>query len=280
MRHDPFDLVIYHHPCYDGFTSAWVAHLMSPEAEFVGAQHGDEPPDVQGKRVLIVDFSYPLDVLELMCARASAVVILDHHKTAMKDLEPLSELTEKRPEVVFDMGRSGAGLAWDELIGGERPELINYVEDRDLWRFKFPQTRAFHAGLTTLEWSFEAWDEARSNPERVVEMGEVMLRGMDKIARSLADRAGRVVLGEWEFWAVNVTPEFVSEVAEVLKNREPHLPILGWSWDGERNNFYCSVRSRDDGPDVSRVAKHFGGGGHQHAAGFRLDVCPVVGSKG
>jgi nanoRNase/pAp phosphatase (c-di-AMP/oligoRNAs hydrolase) len=47
------------------------------------------------------------------------------------------------------------------------------------------------------------------------------------------------------------------------------MPVLAWSWDGKRCNFYCSLRSRDDGPDVSEIAKRFGGGGHEHAAGFR-----------
>jgi len=29
-----------------------------------------------------------------------------------------------------------------------------------------------------------------------------------------------------------------------------------------------SLRSAEDGEDVSVIAKHYGGGGHQHAAGF------------
>lgn len=31
-----------------------------------------------------------------------------------------------------------------------------------------------------------------------------------------------------------------------------------------------SLRSREGGVDVSEIAKQFGGGGHKHAAGFRL----------
>ncbi|MGP7732982.1 DHHA1 domain-containing protein [Oceanimonas smirnovii] len=31
-----------------------------------------------------------------------------------------------------------------------------------------------------------------------------------------------------------------------------------------------SLRSADDGLDVAEIAAQFGGGGHQHAAGFRI----------
>lgn len=31
-----------------------------------------------------------------------------------------------------------------------------------------------------------------------------------------------------------------------------------------------SLRSTEDGPDVSKIATQYGGGGHPHAAGFRI----------
>ena len=274
MPHAPFDIIIYHGNCYDGFTSAWAARLHSPSATFIPAQYGDSPPDVAGKRVLICDFSFPRDTLLTMRASASDLLVLDHHKTAQADLEGLDFC-------VFDMNRSGAGITWDTLHPDRpRPALVFYVEDRDLWRFAMPGSREFHASLSTRPFTFEDWDAVSVRPaDELIAEGIVVRRFMLNTAEKIAERARRVPLGPPELgleaWAVNVPVEFVSEVGEVLKNFEPHLPILGWSWDGDRNDYYCSLRSRDDGPDVSAIAKLFGGGGHKHAAGFRSAAVPV-----
>ena len=40
-------------------------------------------------------------------------------------------------------------------------------------------------------------------------------------------------------------------------------------WDTPDGRVF-SLRSLDDGPDVSAIAKDYGGGGHAHAAGFRM----------
>ena len=50
--------------------------------------------------------------------------------------------------VVFDKERSGAGITWDVLFDGEpRPPLIDRIEDRDIWRWKYGNSRLVHAAL-------------------------------------------------------------------------------------------------------------------------------------
>ena len=142
---------IYHGGCPDGFTAAWAAKQAYPDAELVPGYYGAPPPDVGGCDVLIVDFSYPRPVLIEMEMVASRLRVYDHHKTAEADLEGLSFC-------VFDMERSGAGLAWDELVGGERPWLIDYVEDRDLWRFALPDSKAVAAWVMAQPYSLDGWD--------------------------------------------------------------------------------------------------------------------------
>lgn len=57
-------LCIYHGTCMDGFTAAWVVRKALGEGvEFYAATHGDPPPDVTGKNVIMVDFSYKRPVL-------------------------------------------------------------------------------------------------------------------------------------------------------------------------------------------------------------------------
>src|SRR5688500_6169509 len=78
--------------CIDGLAAAWVVHrALGDDVEFVYASYGQDPPDVAGRDVVIVDFSYKRPVLEAMAARARSVLVLDHHKSAAEDLAGLPE---------------------------------------------------------------------------------------------------------------------------------------------------------------------------------------------
>ncbi len=62
------------------------------------------------------------------------------------------------------------------------------------------------------------------------------------------------------------TGEIISDVAGKLAEGRPYAAC--YFDDGDYRVF--SLRSRADGVDVSQIATSFGGGGHKHAAGFRI----------
>ena len=100
-------LCIYHAFCADGFGAAWIVRrALGDGVEFHAASYGQEPPDVTGRDVLMVDFSYKRPVLVQMAAKAKSILILDHHKTAQADLVDLPD----NVQTIFDMERSGAML--------------------------------------------------------------------------------------------------------------------------------------------------------------------------
>lgn len=160
-------LCIYHGNCADGFGAAWaVRHALRDGVEFHAGFYGNAPPDVAGRDVVLVDFSYKRPVIIEMAKAARSLLIIDHHKTAAEDLEGLMRSPPggwptwmengplyddeacyvdpplDRVAALFDMNRSGAGLAWDYFHPRQpRPALIDHIEDRDLWRFKLPGTR-------------------------------------------------------------------------------------------------------------------------------------------
>ena len=83
-------LCIYHGNCADGFGAAWVVRkALGDDVEFFPGVYQSEPPDVTGRDVVMVDFSYKRDVLLDMAAEADSIVIIDHHKTAQEDLVDL-----------------------------------------------------------------------------------------------------------------------------------------------------------------------------------------------
>ena len=125
-------MCIYHGNCADGFGAAWVVRKALGEIDFFPGKYQEPPPDVTGKDVVMVDFSYKRPVLLEMAEKANSILILDHHKTAAEDLLDLpANVTAK-----FDMGHSGAMLTWEHFFPGEAPPpLLLHIEDRDLWRF-------------------------------------------------------------------------------------------------------------------------------------------------
>lgn len=76
-------LVIYHAGCRDGFCAAWIAHRYLPDAEFHPGYYGHAPPDVTGRDVYILEFSYDRPDMVGLAARAKTFTVLDHHKTAV-----------------------------------------------------------------------------------------------------------------------------------------------------------------------------------------------------
>lgn len=292
------DICIYHGNCDDGFGAAWVVRkAFGDGVEFYPALHGKEPPNVAGKNVVIVDFSYKLDVLANMLRsgdadQAMTILILDHHKTAASDLAPIQypedgydpDTWRRKWEswgdwpvrAVFDMDRSGAQIAWDYFFEGEpRPRMIDYIGDIDLWKYQFgDETRRFSAALRTYPMEFEVWDEIAKNVDLLIEEGRPILRAFDvNIAKFLKDS----YLEEICFYkvpVVNLPYHYASHAANALLKKYPDAPFAA-SWFRRGDGvIQWSLRSEDGRVDVSEIAKKLGGGGHRNAAGFQI---PAIG---
>ena len=147
-------VVYYHANCPDGFGAAWCFwRKFKDNAEYIPVKHGDLPEDVTDCYVYVVDFSFPEEILLEMKERAKRVIVLDHHISAQKKLSHLSFCH-------FDMSHSGAYLAWAYLFGSDEvPTLIRYIEDRDLWKWEYPDSKIILSAIDTYEKTFEKWEE-------------------------------------------------------------------------------------------------------------------------
>lgn len=263
------DLVIYHAGCADGFCAAWLCHRAWPTAEFVPAKYGDPPPDVRGRDVLIVDFSYPRETLIKMAAEAACLIVLDHHRTAEADLKGLAFCR-------FDMNKSGGRLTYEYLrdndiaTGGVTSEpcwLVDYTEDRDLWQWALADSVEINAALRSYPFDFAVWDGLDMLigwRQELYGEGCAIRRLEKQLVERHVRHAVEVEIAGHKILAVNATV-LESEIAGELAKGRPFGVVWFYSAPGKR---VYSLRSEPDGIDVSEVAKKFGGGGHKHAAGF------------
>lgn len=273
---NPVPLVIYHANCRDGFTAAWIADRALGGCDLHPANYGEAPPEVIGREVFILDFSYPRDVLIAMHERAASLIVLDHHKTAQ---EALSGLDFAR----FDMAESGASMAWRHFHPEDNqrlPALVAYVKDRDLWRHQLPHSQEINAWIWSHDFGLDQWDrlddafDTEAETMAVVQSGAAILRSNARVvAEHVARAIGPVVIEGIHFRVCNATTLY-SEIAGALAQTTGAGACWFVRGDGrvQWSLRHAEVHPGSGAPDVSKVAKAFGGGGHAGASGFDVSM--------
>jgi uncharacterized protein len=281
-------LVIYHANCIDGMGAAWAAwKYFGHEADLHAASYGTLPPmEISKRDIYIVDFSYPKDALDFIATQAKSVTVLDHHKTAAADLAAIPQggvdnIDQRlqcplRMTALFDMERSGAGITWDFFNPGKRrPSIIDHIEDRDLWKFIHPDTRAIHAALASYPMDdMNQWDTLidigstnTGHAELVTEGTAIDRRHLQMVHENIKATQRKMVIGGVEVPVCNAPYMFASDTGNILCKGQAFAATYVDTSTGKRA---FSLRSSDEGLDVSAIAKAYGGGGHRNAAGFSV----------
>ena len=288
-------LCIYHGNCADGFGAAYAVYKrFGDDVEFHPGVYQDSPPDVTGRDVILVDFSYKAPVIEEMAKTARTITILDHHKSAAENLEGYdARHPDAHPDLMswdfdkfaeeaaaqrvpparalFDMDRSGAMIAWQFFHPDKPvPKLIEHIQDRDLWRFTLLDTRQIQAGLFSYPYDFALWDTFMRSDGAVRQLafeGEIIerkhLKDIDELLKVVTVR---MTIGGHEVPCANLPYTMSSDAGHQLAQGQPFAACYWYTPGGT----VFSLRSTEDGLDVSEIAKQYGGGGHRNAAGFKL----------
>jgi nanoRNase/pAp phosphatase (c-di-AMP/oligoRNAs hydrolase) len=121
------------------------------------------------------------------------------------------------------------------------------------------------AALDTYEQTFDEWDKlAQRNPEDVADDGVAFRVYEQAYLKKILSEAREVVFEGYNVLAINSTL-MVSEIGSTLAKGKPFAIV--WRQKSDKGYVY-SLRSDDNGIDVSVIARRYGGNGHPHAAGF------------
>lgn len=294
------NVVLYHGNCFDGMASAWAAwRKFGDNAEYRAVTYGlkdinDMMQDCYENAninddLYILDFSFPREVLEALHNKVNKLVVLDHHKTAQKDLEGLDYCT-------FDMNKSGARLSWeyfhyphhgqegthlgfsnsdynDSELGLNPyyiPKLVQYIEDRDLWRFELEHSHEINAFIQSYPMTIGDYEltfhQLEMYFDRCLQQGFGIERYKDTMIETQCKAAYIGKVGDYDVPIVNSTILF-SEVGNKLCQMYPDAKFAAYYTVRKDASYQWGLRSIGDF-DVSEVAKQYGGGGHKNAAGF------------
>lgn len=280
-------VIVYHYPCTDGSTAELVVRqalfARDPDSKVVSipAIHNKDinsfsiPEDLRGASVIVVDFGLPMSVLQEI-ARHSKILVLDHHKSTQDAYADFD--LPKNVEFVFDMNKSGAGLAWGYFNPDKTPPwYIDYVQDHDLFLNELSQTEEVSAFIQSfpLDRIERAFTAGLSEAKLV---GHHLLAQRKELAANIAKTAVVVDLGAIMAHVVNVGFPLAQIVLHhLLRQNECQISIgyfrVGGAWK-------LAVRSAEASPVTALdFCKQFGGGGHIHAAGATVsrleDVFPT-----
>jgi len=257
--------VVYHGGCPDGFSGAWVAwQKFGSKAEYIGALDRKNPPaNLTGREVYLIDYTWPIPVMQKLKLQAKKLVAIDHH-ISQADSVKISH------EHRFSLDRSGAVLAWRYFFPkAKAPALLKYIEDYDLWIHKYSDTAAVHSLVNATPFDFKSWSrlsaglEKKSSAKELLAQGRVVLAAEGKAIQELLGYAYKVKFDGKEVMAIN-SPVFNDQLGNILYRKHPPLAIV---WRTERDRIHVSLRS-DGSVDVSKIAEKYGGAGHRAAAGF------------
>jgi len=266
-------IIVVHKKCMDGAGAALAFYLWfdiykdGEQPEYIYVTHGEDVPfSTENKYVIMADFSYDRDVIIDMEYRSIEMIILDHHATAEKELAGLDY-------AIFDMGKSGARLAWEFAFGKDAkvPDIILDIEDRDLWKWSRKNSRAVSMGLKLLKdmtdlkelqkyFDPDWYNSLIATGSGIVKYDEATIEHIIKHSKPI------VSIGGLKMPCINNT-HLLSEVGNKLALESETSAAAQYFIIEDKIVF--SLRSIGD-VDIGIIAKSFGGGGHPNAAGFSI----------
>lgn len=276
-------LICYHAADYDGILSGYLAQgqFLTHVPRMLGVNYGDVPPlsllrEESYRHLVIVDFSWPMDIMHELSAAVSHMIWIDHHKTALEAYQAAAPFPDK-DIVVLDLSKAACELVWDhfwpyssisrgiQAIGAwDIKDWSNVPEDQSenfqyAVRLAMPtceDSRTWSDLLNPAEWSqhqetgrlIRRW-ERKNNEYRAKYFSTVMWEGLT-----------------WRMQVGSATP------VEVMWSVDPgpYAGIIGVNFTNGK--WTVSLRRVPGSElDLSALAKRHGGGGHPGAAGF---TCP------
>lgn len=301
-------IVLYHKNCMDGIASAYIADqyfkFFEVSSICIPIQYGENIYEVIGEDnidlvndLYFLDFSTDRKTMIDLASKFNKVVIIDHHKTAEAELKDIDK-EKDNIELYFNMFKSGAMLSYDyftvftgtepqkDLFGNIVPKtdilniskrVIEYIQDRDIWEWNLPYSKEVSEFLKFSVkpndiTSFGAMMK-NFNLDNARSIGETLNQARDKAVESKVKKYREINIAGINLVCINLT-ENISEVGNEFCKLTGKPAMMYFI--NEDLQVVLSFRSLNELPDVSVLAKYFGGGGHRNACGATIDMIKLI----
>jgi len=276
-------ICIYHSRDLDGWMSAAIVKLkFGPDVELLGWDYGDPLPDLSFKEVIMVDLSFPKDIME---ANSNRLTWIDHHISAIKNIS--EEIMGKR-----DPEFAACELTWQYFFPNKpMPEIVRLLGRYDCFGHKGTEEElkvlefqyGARANFFDPETCYQALTHWDTNQEHVVQIaGYNIYNYLCAEATQIYARRFTIKINEYYFAAVN-TERFnpVNFGINYHNDRANDFSLKlihssNYYYDGfacfwyNKGTWTFSLYNDNGQVDCSKICETFGGGGHKGAAGFTV----------
>jgi oligoribonuclease NrnB/cAMP/cGMP phosphodiesterase (DHH superfamily) len=155
--------------------------------------------------------------------------------------------------------------------------ISDYIQDRDLWNWKLDNSKEiseyfkFMVKPNDLE-SFKKMI-LNFNIDNARNIGETLNQARDRAVQAKVKNYREINIAGTNLVCINLT-ENISEVGNELCKLTGKPAMMYFI--KEDLQVILSFRSLDELPDVSLLAKYFGGGGHRNACGATIDMIKLI----
>ena len=225
--------------------------------------------------------------------------IYDHHITSINAWKKDDEYTKSIDNMnncfvryTGNLEDCGATLAWKYFFPNKSiPLILEYVRIRDIWLFDTQYAKDIHADIINEYMNtfnvlsaptsyFSLFNMSKFDPhdtwiKKAMEFGQIITTLKNSQIDSTIKSGNLRVINNKNVFVINSTiyqSDIGNKLIEPSTNPYPTLfdYVIIWRYDEVSKQYNISLRSKKGGVDVSLIAKKFGGGGHQPAAGCTL----------
>jgi len=268
----------YHQSDLDGQCSGAIIKLAHPECQLIPIDYGHDfkIKSYKGQTIFMVDFTLQPMSLMISLNKVADLIWIDHHNTSINSAK------EKgfNPEGVRDNSMAACELTWKYCFPNEEmPRFVKLLGRYDIWDHNHGGIIEFQYGMKGLDTNPESdiWNSLFTDDEaitlQITQKGESIYNYVQEHNRRYANSFS---------FETNL-----EGLACICCNRGVTSSIMFDSvWDEKRHDMmvtFCRTPSKrwlvslyttHSGVDCGKIAKKYGGGGHQQAAGFRCKELP------
>lgn len=295
--------VFYHNADFDGVCSAalflkkWKEEssasgdrLLYSDPVTYGIDYGDKFPwDIlkPEDHVFMVDFTLPMEEMKRLNNTVAQFTWIDHHKTAIDAAADVGFLASGG--MSCDIEQAACELVWWHLFPDERKlhPVVKLLGRYDVWDHSDSDTLLFQYGMRArvpLDPHDPHWTDLLSKDTeysamaqfyRTIDIGRFILKYETKTNEKMATkRAFPAMMGDVRLIVLNHSLTG-SKLFDAVFDPEKHDAMLVYSMNGN-GEYAGSMYSPEGGIDVGAICAKLGGGGHTHAAGFRVKEIPFT----
>ena len=281
--------IIHHSKDLDGLSSGHsIRFLLESQhkdlrVEMVGWDYEDSIKIIEdeldmaekiGSKIFITDISFPTEVMHR--AKKLGAVWIDHHASAIENAQEnqYSDMLGLRVD-----GVAACELVW-KYFKKDVPKPITLLSKYDTFRKEDDWEKVLEFQQVMHDLAFDKKEITKSDWDQVFTLGDEYIDSLCGLGKKILKKKTKTLKDELitarvvEFEGLNFISKLGkggSENFDSLEDAQAFDGMMIYSYCDENRVWRVSLRGFDHSPDLSKIARDYGGGGHKKACGFTLN---------